>query len=79
MNKLIVTVDLDWACEPAIEETLDFLKNENIVPTIFTTHRSAAVEACLDEFEVGLHPYFSPDSSQGSTNHLPPAEPEVCL
>lgn len=67
MNTLIVTVDLDWACEPAIEETLDSLKSQNITPTVFVTHRSPCVEALMDEIEVGLHPYFSPDSSHGST------------
>jgi len=67
MNEIIITVDLDWACEPAIEETLDFLKNQKIKPTVFITHRSAAVETCMDEIEVGLHPYFSPGSSHGST------------
>jgi hypothetical protein len=67
MNTLIVTVDLDWACEPAIEETLDSLKCQNITPTVFVTHRSPSVEALMNEIEVGLHPYFSPDSSHGST------------
>lgn len=67
MSKLIVTVDIDWAPEPAIEETLDFLKSNNITPTIFTTHRSPIIESCLNELEVGLHPYFGKDSSHGSS------------
>lgn len=67
MNSIIVTIDTDWACEPAIEETLDFLKSQKIIPTVFITHRSAAVEACFDEIDVGLHPYFDPSSSHGST------------
>ena len=33
---VIVTVDLDWACEYAIEETLAFLEDKKIVPTIFS-------------------------------------------
>lgn len=67
MNHLIVTLDTDWACEPAIEETLDFLKNLKILPTVFITHRSPRVEASLNEIDVGLHPYFDPTSSHGST------------
>jgi hypothetical protein len=72
---MIVTLDLDWACEPAIEETLDFLRNKKIVPTVFVTHRSPCVEASMDQIEVGLHPYFGPYSSHGSsiaevTNHI---------
>lgn len=67
MNKLVVTVDLDWACEPAIEETLDFFNAHNISPTVFITHRSPRVEAAMNKLEVGLHPYFALDSSHGST------------
>lgn len=64
---LIVTVDLDWASEPAIEETLDFFQERGITPTVFATHRSSRVESSLKEIEVGLHPFFHPDSSHGKT------------
>ncbi|MEW9810149.1 MAG: hypothetical protein AB2993_07355 (plasmid) [Candidatus Symbiodolus clandestinus] len=67
MSNIVVTVDIDWACEPAIEETLDFLKDKNILPTVFTTHHSPRVEASIGEIEVGLHPYFDLNSSHGST------------
>jgi len=67
MSTLIVTVDLDWACEPAIEETLDFLQEHNINTTIFITHRSPRVEESMNSMEVGLHPYFGLGSSHGST------------
>ncbi|WP_052046354.1 hypothetical protein [Candidatus Paracaedibacter symbiosus] len=67
MNKLFITVDLDWACEPAIEETLDFLKEQNITPTVFITHCSPRVEVAMKELEVGLHPFFDSTSSHGST------------
>lgn len=64
---LIVTVDLDWAPEPAIEETLDFLQERGVIPTVFATHRSPRVESSLGEIEVGLHPFFHSDSSHGKT------------
>ncbi len=67
MSELIVTIDLDWACEAAIEQTLDFLDTQNIKPTIFTTHNSQIVEKAIKNIEVGLHPYFSKDSSHGVT------------
>lgn len=67
MSKLVITIDLDWACEAVIEETLSFFKDRNIKPTIFITHRSPAVEACMNEFEVGLHPFFGEDSSHGKS------------
>lgn len=67
MNHLIITIDVDWACEPAIEDTLDFFENQQISPTVFVTHRSPRIEAHLGKLEVGLHPYFDPNSSHGST------------
>ena len=67
MSQLIITMDLDWASEAAIEEALGFLLERNAVPTIFTTHRSPIVEACMNKLDVGLHPYFGPDSSHGET------------
>jgi hypothetical protein len=62
-----VTVDLDWAPEVAIEETLEFLRERQIPVTVFSTHRSAYVSEHLSRLEVGLHPYFAPDSSHGAT------------
>jgi len=67
MNELVVTVDLDWAPERAIDETLNYLQSKEISPTVFITHRSPRVEASMNELEVGLHPYFDPRSSHGST------------
>lgn len=64
---MIVTVDTDWASEASIEETLDFLSNYRIKPTIFITHRSPCIEAHLNDLDVALHPYFAADSSHGST------------
>lgn len=66
-NSLIVTLDLDWACEPAIEDTLDYLQTYDIPTTVFITHRSPRVEASAQTLHIGLHPYFAPDSSHGST------------
>lgn len=67
MNALAVTIDLDWACEAAIEETLDAFRELRVPLTVFATHRSPRVEAALGELEVGLHPYFASDSSHGAT------------
>lgn len=67
MSRFIVTLDLDWACEAAIEEALDFFEDRKVAVTVFTTHRSKAVERRMDVLDVGLHPYFGSDSSHGST------------
>jgi hypothetical protein len=66
-SAFVVTVDLDWACEPAIEGLLSWLEVRRIPYTVFTTHRSEAVEARLPMAEVGLHPNFAPGSSHGKT------------
>lgn len=67
-NMLIVTIDLDWACEPAIDYTLRVMEELQVPVTVFATHRSAAVESRAENLEVGLHPYFGGnDSSHGST------------
>jgi hypothetical protein len=65
IGPLAVTVDVDWACEGAIVETLDWMQERGIPVTVFSTHRSARVEAALSTTEVGLHPYFDPTSSHG--------------
>jgi hypothetical protein len=67
MTKLIITIDLDWACEPAIEETLSFFLDRMIKPTLFITHHSKAVEHLFEKLEVGLHPFFGANSSHGTS------------
>lgn len=67
MSKLVITVDTDWAPESAIEETIEFLLQNSISPTVFITHRSKYIEANMSHLEVGLHPYFAHDSSHGQT------------
>lgn len=65
MNSLIFTIDIDWASEAAIEETLLFFYNHNIKPTIFNTHHSRAIEKAITSVDIGLHPFFGHNSSHG--------------
>ena len=67
MTNLVITLDLDWSCESAIEETLNFFQDKNIMPTVFVTHRSQSVEARMAQLDVGIHPFFGKNSSHGST------------
>lgn len=67
MCSLIVTIDLDWASEAAIIETVDFFKSQNIPVTIFATHNSAYIEKNMHQVEVGLHPFFDISSSHGTS------------
>lgn len=67
MMRVAVTIDLDWASEVAIEETLDYLAAKHIPATVFATHPSPRVAAALSELEVGLHPFFGEGSSHGQS------------
>lgn len=67
MMSLTITLDLDWACEAAIEETLNFFYDKKITSTIFITHFSKVVEANMAQLDVGLHPFFGENSSHGNS------------
>jgi len=67
-NKLVFTIDLDWACEPAIIETVSFFLENNIPITVFATHNSKFINDNIDTLEVGLHPFFNSLSSHGKRN-----------
>lgn len=66
-SKIAITIDIDWASEFAIARTLDFFEQKGIPVTVFSTHNSAVIYERLDSIEVGLHPYFHPESSHGKT------------
>lgn len=67
MNSLIFTIDIDWASEAAIEETLLFFSNHNIKPTVFNTHHSKTIERAISSVDIGLHPFFGYNSSHGKS------------
>lgn len=61
------TIDLDWAKEEQIEETLHLFEEREIPLTPFITHKSEVIEkhyANKREY-VGWHPNFHNDSTQG--------------
>lgn len=63
-----LTSDTDWASEFAIARLLGFAAAHAIRPTVFVTHRSAALRAARDAgaVELGIHPNFLPGSSHGA-------------
>lgn len=67
MTKLIITLDLDWACEAAIEETIQFFLDKHIPLTVFTTHHSKIINTSMSNLDVGLHPFFGENSSHGNS------------
>ncbi len=66
-NRIAVTLDIDWASEPAIEQALGWFIDQGIPITVFSTHQSKALESVLDKIEVGLHPFFGRGSSHGDS------------
>jgi ubiquinone/menaquinone biosynthesis C-methylase UbiE len=67
LSPLCLTADLDWTSEYAIQGFLDLTREFGITPTVFATHRSAALERAqaAGAAEIGLHPNFLPGSTHG--------------
>ena len=57
----LFTIDIDWAAEEVIEDTLQLFEQYNVKCTVFATHQSSVVKSCNREiFEIGIHPNFNP-------------------
>lgn len=57
----LFTIDIDWAPEAVIEDTLRLFQEHEVPATIFATHRSGALDAADRHlFEIGIHPNFNP-------------------
>lgn len=67
ISQLCLTADLDWTSEYAIQSFLDLTREFGITPTVFATHRSAALERAhaAGAADIGLHPNFLPGSTHG--------------
>lgn len=68
-GRFVLTGDVDWASEHCIDAYVDHAASHGIVPTLFVTHRSAAVAraAAQGKVDLGIHPNFLPGSSHGET------------
>lgn len=55
------TIDIDWAPEEVIEDTLSLFEQYNAKCTLFSTHNSyAVIKSNKKLFEVAIHPNFNP-------------------
>jgi hypothetical protein len=55
------TIDIDWAPEEIISDTLSVFEKYNVKCTAFSTHPSPVLSKCRkDLFEIGIHPNFNP-------------------
>lgn len=61
-----LTFDVDWAPDFCVNTILDKLNKANVKATFFVTHESDIIIDILNQgHEVGWHPNFMPNSSQG--------------
>jgi hypothetical protein len=70
LNEFILTFDLDWAADAAIDEVAELLIARGMKATWFVTHAGEAVDRLRrrpDLFELGVHPNFLPGSTHGAT------------
>ena len=71
VSKVFVEIDVDWAHDKIIEDTISLLEEHKVNATFFATHRSAALSniAKASKHEIGIHPNFIPllkgDDSKG--------------
>lgn len=64
---LLFTIDIDWAPDEVIEDTIALFEKYNIKCTIFSTHYSRVLEVCdKNLFEIGIHPNFNTILTGGS-------------
>jgi hypothetical protein len=71
INEHIITFDVDWAPDFAIELVANELSKRKIKSTWFVTHASPAIEKLkMNELvELGIHPNFLPNSTHGNTTN----------
>ena len=61
-DKVFLTIDIDWAHEQIIEETLEIIHKYKINATLFVTNKSNALfKWCNSNYiDYGIHPNFKP-------------------
>ena len=72
MNDVVITFDVDWAPDFVIRRVANILIEKGIKATWFITHDSPAIQMLFehsDLFEIGIHPNFMPETTQGESYH----------
>ena len=70
LNQFVLSFDVDWAPDCAIDFVVDVLVEKQIKATWFVTHDSPGIERLFqhnDIFELGIHPNFLPNSTHGNS------------
>jgi hypothetical protein len=70
---IFITMDLDWACDEVIEDSLNLIDDAGIPVTIFVTHQTSLLERMRKNslIRLGIHPNFNPLlNNQGDKDYL---------
>ena len=61
-SRRILSVDIDWASDDVLNDTIDLIESFHVKACFFVTHRTVLLEKIRANplFEVGLHPNFDP-------------------
>jgi hypothetical protein len=60
MTKYVFTLDIDWAPEEIIADTLELFEHYGVKVTLFATHKSEQIlNVNKNNVEVGIHPNFN--------------------
>lgn len=59
-NKIFITLDVDWAHDEVLSETLDIIEMNDCKATVFATHSTSVLSYLNKEnFEIGIPPNFN--------------------
>lgn len=60
-HKKFITVDIDWAPDYILEDTLNLIEKSKIPATFFVTHETVLLERIRanSNWEIGIHPNFN--------------------
>ncbi len=60
-DKLFITIDIDWAHDVIIEDTLNLLEEAQASATLLITHKTKLLSKLFNNklFELGIHPNFN--------------------
>ncbi len=61
-RKVFITMDIDWACDAVLTDTLDLIDELEIPVTIFVTHQTELLNRMRKDplISLGIHPNFNP-------------------
>lgn len=66
VERVHLTFDIDWAPDESVDVIRRILNQQHIKATFFITHNSDIIrDLTNDGHEIGIHPNFLPNSSQG--------------